>query len=92
MWVIERAVRHCSRISEPMKPVAPARTILGILVWLCLVVWRCCGLREGGFVLLEESGLEMEMEGVAGLKVEDVGKEKQKERVLYSSGFWTACD
>jgi hypothetical protein len=49
-------------------------------------------LREGGFVLLEESGLEMEMEGVAGLKVEDVGKEKQKERVLYSSGFWTACD
>jgi hypothetical protein len=30
-------VRHCSRISEPMKPVAPVRTIFTMVVVLLVV-------------------------------------------------------
>ena len=57
MWVMVRAVRHCSRISEPMKPVAPARTILGIVVWLFVGFgWLVVVLEEVGLFVVR-SGL-----------------------------------
>jgi hypothetical protein len=61
-----------------------------VVVLSVVVVWWC-----GGQERKEEGGLFVVGKWVMEMRVwfEDVGKEKQKERrVLYSSGFWTACD